>query len=109
MKSKLTTIALVAAAHLLLFLVSVGILKASGLTLFSLFGPPPHTSPAQEFLFGFVGVLSYPVAWLANVRSLPDNWLGIICELVLNSAIWGTCIGLVIYGFRHRHQRYAAA
>jgi hypothetical protein len=106
-KTKLTTIAVVAAAHLLVFWVSVGVLKASGFTLFSLFGPPPRSSPTQDFLFGFIGILSYPVAWLADALSLPDNWFT-ICGLVLNSAIWGVCIGLVIYGFRHKHQRLAA-
>ncbi len=108
MKSRITTIAVVAAAHLLLFCVSVGILKASGFKLFSLFGPPPRNSPMQEFLFGFVGVLSYPMAWLADLLSLPNNWFTIICGLVLNSVIWGVCAGLVIYGFRQRHQRHAA-
>ena len=107
-KSKLTTIAVVAAAHHLLFWVSVGVLKASGFTLFSLFGPPPHASPTQELFFGFVGVLSYPMVWLADLLSLPDNWFTIVCGLLLNSVIWGICIGLVIYGFSHRHRRHAA-
>ncbi len=108
MKSKLTTIAVVAAAHFLLLWLSVGILKTSGFALFTLFGPPPRTSSAQEFLFGLVGVLTYPMAWLADLLSVPDNWFTIICGLVVNSGIWGVCVGLLIYGFRQRHQSHAA-
>jgi hypothetical protein len=106
-KSKLTTVAVVATVHLLVFWISIGILKASGFTLFNLFGPPHRNSLMQELLFGFVGILSYPMAGLAELLALPDNWLTMICGLVLNSVFWGICIGLAIYVLRHRHQRHA--
>src|SRR5881394_3785652 len=107
MKSKLKTVAAVTATHLLLFWFAVGIVKASGFTLFSLFGPLPQYSPAQEFLFDVVGVLSLPMAWLADLLSV-QNLFAMICALTFNSVIWGTCIGLLLYGFRQRHQRPAA-
>ncbi len=84
--------------------VSVGILKASGFVLFNFFGPPTHNSPAQTFLFILVGVSSYPVAWFAELLSLPYNWFTVILGSMVNSVIWGVGIGLVIDGFRRRHR-----
>ncbi len=108
MKSKLTSIAVVAAAHFLLLSLSIGILKAAGFPPFMVLGSLPRTSSAQEFIIGLVGLLSYPIAWLAIRLSVSDNWFIIIGGLMLNSVIWGVGIGLAIYGFRHRHQRHAA-
>jgi hypothetical protein len=93
--------------HLLLLWAGIGILKASGFTLISLFGPPPGNSSVQEFFFGLVGVLSYPMAWVAELHWLPDNWFTMILLLVVNSATWGVCLGLLISGFRQRCQRHA--
>ena len=107
-KSKVTTtIAVVAAVHLLLLWAGMGILKASGFVLISLFGPVPDNSWAQEFLIGLVGVLSYPMAWLTELHWLPGNWFTIILQSVVNSATWGVCLGLLISGFRQRCQRQA--
>jgi len=102
-----TTIAVVAGVHLLLLWAGMGILKASGFVLISLFGPVPDNSWAQEFLFGLVGVLSYPMACLTELHWLPGNWFTIILLLVVNSGTWGVCLGLLIFGFRPRCQRQA--
>ena len=104
MKSKPTTIAFFAAGHFLLFWVSVGILKVTGFTMFNWFGPPHRNSPFQEVLFVCAGILSYPMAWLADFIPLPANGYTITCGSVLNSIIWGACIGWMIYGFSYRRR-----
>ena len=102
MKSRLSTIAIVAIAHFLLLWAIIGVLKASGFALFNLFGPPPHHSPTQEFLFDLSGWLTYPVAWLPEFRWLPYNWFTMNLLLALNSTIWGVGLGLIIYALRRR-------
>jgi hypothetical protein len=108
MKSRLRTVAFVAVAHLLLFWITIGLLKASGFTIFNLFEPPPRNSPAQVFLFDVVGVMSYPMAWLTELLALPDKWFTVIPMLLLNSGLWGACLGLLIHGLRHRRSAQGA-
>jgi hypothetical protein len=96
--------------YLLLFGVCAGALKASGFTLFnwSMSGTASQTSSAQKFLFGVVGVLSYPMAWLVELFSLPDNRLTMNCTLLLNSIVWGLGLGLLFYRVRRRDERNVA-
>lgn len=101
-KLKLTTILAASVAHLVLVWSAVGILKASGFVPFNLFGPPTYDSPWQTFLFIFVGVSSYPIAWIADSLSIPINWFTVTFGSIVNSVTWGLGIGMVVDAFRRK-------
>ena len=113
MKSKLKTVALVAAVHFALWWASIGTLQASGFTLFtlkSLLGlePPPRHSAVQELSVYLLGILSLPASLLPEHVWFPDHWFVRTLALALNSAVWGICFSLLFYGVRQRRQRQAA-
>lgn len=101
-KLKFATILATSAVHLVSVWSAVGVLKASGFVPFNFFGPPTHDSPWQTFLFIFVGVSSYPMAWIADSLSIPINWFTVTFGSVVNSVIWGVVIGLIIHAFRRK-------
>lgn len=102
MKPKLTTVFAASVAHLVLVWSAVGILKASGFVPFNFFGPPTHDSPWQTFLFIFVGVSSYPIAWIADSLSIPINWFTVTFGSIVNSVIWGLGIAMIVHAFRRK-------
>jgi hypothetical protein len=113
MKSKLKTVAVVGGIHFALWWATIGILKASGFTLFrlpSLFGfaSPPRHSALQELFVYVLGILSLPASLLPEGVWFPDHWFVRTLVLALNSAVWGVCVALVFYGVRQRHHRHAA-
>jgi hypothetical protein len=112
MHTKLKTIGIVTAAHFALYWAIFGTLMASDFSpftfTFNTSAPPPHNSPAQEFLWNIFQFLTYPFAFLPDVTWIPDHWLGLAVASLLNSAVWGACLALLFYVVRHKFQRHAA-
>ena len=113
MKSKLKTVAVVGGIHFALWWATIGILKASGFTLFTLpslfgFASPPHHSALQELFVYVLGILALPASLLPEHVWFSDHWFVRTLTLALNSTAWGICFTLLFYAVRQSQQRHAA-
>jgi len=96
----------VGSAHFLLTLALLGVLKATGFTLFTLFGSSPPPTHLQSLVFDLFGVLLYPMCLVGMPKSVRENWFTIgLWIFVFNSVIWGVCLGIVIHAVRQRFRK----
>ena len=94
----------VSGLHLLLWLACFGLLRATGLRLFTLesllgLAAQPRGSFLQDAAFGVMGFISYPVALLQVSGDAP--FLDILL-LANNSIIWGIFVAVASYVWRRR-------
>jgi len=103
-RTKLIIVA--ASVHFLFVLALLGVLKATGFDLFTLFGSSPPPTHLQSLVFDLFGVLLYPMCLFELPESVPGNWFTIgLWVFAFNSVIWGACLGIVIHAVRQRFRK----
>jgi hypothetical protein len=92
MKKARTLIGAVTAAHFVLCLAVLGLIRLTGLI----------------FLLQLYLWLSLPMSLLPDMPWFPFNWFTFGLAMLLNSGMWGVTFGLLIYAVRQRLHRPVA-
>ena len=101
MKRRIKLAGILAAAHFAMMGSLFGFLQISGFELFtlaSMFGlepAPRHTVWQLVLWYAFI-IVNLPLAPLSGSGTV--GWIGVS---ILNSALWGLCLGLLTHAFRH--------
>jgi len=108
MKRLLKTVIAVAVTNLLLVWGCYGLFNATvrPVAIWQMIGVAPGSPLTgwQVVLGCLLWVLSGPLYWISD----PKSTLAFLGVSLLNSVLWGACLGLLIYEIRHRLQRHAA-
>ena len=108
MKRLLKTVIAVAVTNLLLVGGCYGLFNATvrPFAIWQMIGIAPGSPLTgwQVVLGCLLWVLSGPLYWVSD----PKSTLAFLGVSLLNSILWGACLGLLIYGIRHRLQKHAA-
>src|SRR5579862_4888942 len=102
MKRLLKMVVLVGTANFLLLCITCGLFMAAlpAIGSWQLFGNPP-LSHWQKFIMYSMGILSGPASWLWDTT----NIFMFAMQSLLNSVLWGLCLGIPIYIFKSRAAR----
>jgi succinate-acetate transporter protein len=111
MRKLAKTFFFVAVISFLLFWITYGLLMAAlphiGLEQFLGFEPTSSLTRSQNFLVYFFAILGMPMSIMLHGVNI-NNMFQIVFLSLLNSAIWGLCLGLPIFAVIKRfHSRVA--
>jgi hypothetical protein len=105
MKKFTKVVLFIAASNLLLMWIAWGLFMATSqkLTVWQFLGLAPSSPPSywQNSVGVLLGVLSSPMSWLlTNMK----NTFVLVTFSILNSFIWGLCIGFPIYILKQKRR-----